>query len=179
LINNAWLIDTLIQQPKFVCMSIQIRSIDPADNAALANIIRDVFIEFKAPLTGTVYDDPRTDRLYEVFQEERSAYFVAELEGTLLGGCGVYPTEGLPEGCGELVKFYLSAASRGKGLGRLLMEQTFAVAQNLGYRQLYLETFPQLATAVSLYRKAGFYDIDKPRGNSGHYATSVWMLKDL
>lgn len=160
-------------------MSIQIRIIKSTDNAALAKIIRDTFVEFNAPLTGTVYSDPQTDQLYEVFQSEGSAYFVAVLDGELLGGCGVYPTEGLPQGCGELVKFYLSPASRGKGLGRLLMEQTFDAAQKLGYQQLYLETFPELATAVSLYRKAGFYDIDQQLGNSGHYATSIWMLKDL
>jgi putative acetyltransferase len=160
-------------------MAIRIRSIRQEDNAALAKIIRDIFIEFDAPLTGTVYSDPQTDHLYEVFAEEKCAYFVAEEDGVVLGGCGVYPTDGLPEGCAELVKFYLSPASRGKGLGRTLMERSFEAAKELGYRQLYLESFPQLATAVGMYKKAGFYDIPEQLGNSGHYATTVWMLKDL
>lgn len=160
-------------------MPIQIRPIKPEDNAPLAKIIRDIFIEFDAPLTGTVYSDPETDHLYEVFTQERCAYFVAEEDGTVLGGCGVYPTGGLPEGCAELVKFYLSPDARGKGLGRILMERSFEAARQSGYRQLYLESFPQLAKAVGMYRKAGFYDIPQQLGNTGHYATTVWMLKDL
>jgi putative acetyltransferase len=160
-------------------MSIHIRPIRPEDNAPLAKIIRDIFIEFDAPLVGTVYSDEQTDHLYEVFAQDRCAYFVAEEDGKVLGGCGVYPTEGLPEACAELVKFYLSPASRGKGLGRTLMERSFEAARQLGYRQLYLESFPQLATAVGMYKKAGFYDIPEQLGNSGHYATTVWMLKDL
>jgi putative acetyltransferase len=151
----------------------------PEDNAPLAKIIRDIFIEFNAPLTGTVYSDEQTDHLYEVFQHEGCAYFIAEEDGEVLGGCGVYPTEGLPDGCAELVKFYLSPASRGKGVGRILMERSFEAAIQLGYRQLYLETFPELSKAVGMYRKAGFYDIPQQLGNSGHYATTVWMLKDL
>lgn len=156
-----------------------IRSIEQKDNSALAKIIRDIFVEFDAPQTGTVYSDPDTDRLYEVFQHPGSTYFLAEEDGVVLGGCGIYPTKGLPEGCAELVKFYLSPAARGKGLGKLLMDKSVAAAPGLGYKQIYLESFPQLATAVSMYEKAGFRILDKPMGESGHYATTLWMIMDL
>jgi putative acetyltransferase len=169
----------ILKSDIYIVMSIQIRPIKPEDNVPLARIIRDVFIEFDAPLTGTVYSDTQTDHLYEVFTEPDCAYFVVEEDGKVLGGCGVYPTEGLPEGCAELVKFYLSPDARGKGIGRTLMERSFEAALQLGYRQLYLESFPQLAKAVGMYKKAGFYDIPQQLGNTGHYATTVWMLKDL
>jgi putative acetyltransferase len=156
-----------------------IRSIEQKDNSALAKIIRDIFVEFDAPLTGTVYSDPDTDTLYEVFQQPGSTYFLAEEAGVVLGGCGIYPTKGLPEGCAELVKFYLSPAARGKGLGKLLIDKVVAAAPGLGYKQLYLESFPQLAKAVSMYEKAGFRILDQPMGESGHYATTLWMLMDL
>jgi GNAT superfamily N-acetyltransferase len=55
-----------------------------------------------------------------------SAYWVAEKEGKILGGCGIYPTKGLPENYAELVKFYLSSESRGKGIGKELMEMSFS-----------------------------------------------------
>lgn len=156
-----------------------IRTIEQRDNSALAKIIRDIFIEFDAPKVGTVYDDPNTDRLYEVFQHPKSTYYLAEENGEVLGGCGLYPTEGLPEGCAELVKFYLSPAARGKGLGRMVMEKAIAAAPGLGYKQIYLETFGQLATAVGMYEKAGFRKLAQPMGNSGHYNTTLWMIMDV
>lgn len=160
-------------------MPLTIRPIQPADNAPLATLIRQVFREFKIDRPGTVYTDPTTDALYELFRKPGSAYFVAEENGTILGGCGVYPTEGLPDGCAELVKFYLAAEARGKGIGNQLMQQSIAAAKELGYTQLYLESFPALAKAVSMYEKAGFRATPHALGNSGHYACNIWMLKDL
>ncbi|MBD1398493.1 GNAT family N-acetyltransferase [Pontibacter sp. JH31] len=160
-------------------MSINIRPIQPSDNEPLATLIRKVFREFKIDKPGTVYTDPTTDALYELFQQPASAYFVAEENGAILGGCGVYPTEGLPVGCAELVKFYLAAEARGKGIGNRLMQQSIAAARELGYKQLYLESFPELAKAVSMYEKAGFRPIPHAMGNSGHYACNIWMMKDL
>lgn len=161
-------------------MPVNIRNIEIADNQQLANIIRRTLEEFNIPKVGTVYSDPETDTLYQVFQQQPgSVYFVAEEDGVLLGGCGVFPTQGLPEGCAELVKYYLTSASRGKGLGKILMDKIFIAAKELGYQQLYLESFPDFSKAVSIYEKAGFRRLDAAMGNSGHYACNVWMLKEL
>ncbi|MGX5820278.1 N-acetyltransferase family protein [Chitinophaga lutea] len=160
-------------------MDITIRAIRPADEARLAEIIRASIEEFDVPKEGTAYTDPTTDRLYTLFQTPGSHYWVVEAGGHLLGGCGVYPTEGLPDGCAELVRFFLDAQARGKGLGSRLMEMTFDTARELGYRQLYLESFPEMKAAVRLYERAGFYHVPEALGNSGHYACNVWMVKDL
>ncbi|MBW8685279.1 GNAT family N-acetyltransferase [Chitinophaga sp. B61] len=161
-------------------MPVTIRTITPADNAALAAIIRATFDEFETiPKTGTVYADPETDHLYELFQQPGSAYYIAEEDGVILGGCGLFPTAGLPPACAELVKYYLSSAARGKGIGKTLMERTFEGARELGYKELYLESFPDFTKAISIYEKAGFRYLDKPLGNSGHFACTVWMLKPL
>ena len=68
---------------------------------------------------------------------------------------------------------------RGKGIGRALMEKTFESARRLGYRQLYLESLPELGRAISLYEKAGFKNIPGPLGNSGHFGCNIWMLIEL
>ncbi|MBC5993232.1 GNAT family N-acetyltransferase [Pontibacter cellulosilyticus] len=160
-------------------MSINIRPIQEADNLELATLIRKVFREFKIDRPGTVYTDPTTDDLYNLFRQPNSAYFVAEENGEIVGGCGIYPTDGLPKGCAELVKFYLSAEARGRGIGNQLMQQSIEEAKKLGYKQLYLESFPELAKAVSMYEKAGFKPLPHAMGNSGHYACNIWMLKEL
>jgi putative acetyltransferase len=160
-------------------MSIIIRPITENDDIELAKIIRASLLEFNVPKIGTVFSDPTTDQLFNLFKTPGSCYFVAEEDGVILGGSGIYPTEGLPEGCAELVKLYLSAASRGKGTGKILIEKCFESARALGYRQLYLESFPQLDKAVSMYLRAGFSRIPTALGNSGHHACNIWMLKDL
>lgn len=159
-------------------MSITYRHLEQKDNSLLANVIRRAFEEFNVPKEGTVYTDPTTDHLYDVFQHPKSIYWVAEDNDQFLGGCGVYPTNGLPGGCAELVKFFLDPAARGKGIGKELMERAIESAKQLGYNQIYLESFPELAKAVSIYEKAGFKKLDHSMGNSGHPCT-IWMLKEL
>lgn len=158
---------------------ISFRLIKLSDNRELADLIRAVFREFHVDMPGTVYTDPTTDHLYELFRQPGSVYWIAEVDDMMTGGCGVYPTPGLPEGCAELVKFYLSAPFRGKGTGRALMEKCFESARAMGYRQLYLETFPELGKAVGMYEKAGFRYLPQPLGDSGHFACNIWMLKEL
>jgi putative acetyltransferase len=160
-------------------MDITFRKIRESDNKELAELIRTVFREFKIDRPGTVYFDPTTDHLFELFSIPCSEYWIAEENGVIIGGCGVYPTSGLPEGCAELVKFYLSASQRGKGIGWHLMEKSINSAKSFGFRQLYLESLPELGKAISLYERAGFKNILQPLGNSGHFGCNIWMLKDL
>ena len=156
-----------------------IRAIKEGDNALLAELIRGVFMEFGIPKTGTVYSDPKTDMLFELFQTPGSHYWVAEEDGKILGGCGIYPTERLPEGCVELVKFYLLPAYRGRGIGRELLGKCIESAKEMGYKQVYLESFPELGRALYMYEKAGFRQIEGPLGYSGHFACTLWMVKDI
>ncbi|WP_163322012.1 GNAT family N-acetyltransferase [Draconibacterium mangrovi] len=158
---------------------MKIRKVQKSDNKHLADLIRAAFIEYDAPRQGTVFSDPTTDNLYELFQNEKSVLWVAEKDGDVLGCCGIYPTVGLPKGCAELVKFYLLAKARGKGLGTVLMEQSIESAKELGYSEIYIETLPEFDNAVGMYERAGFEQLDKPLGDSGHTGCDIWMIKKL
>ena len=158
---------------------IHIRPIQAGDNKALAIIIRAALTEFGANKPGTVYYDETTDALYQLFQKEGAAYFVAERSGEILGGGGIYPSNGLPHGTCELVKMYLSPQSRGIGLGRKLIEKSLQAAQGLGYTQVYIETMPELEQALKTYEKFGFQYLDGPLGNTGHFGCDRWMLRIL
>jgi putative acetyltransferase len=59
------------------------------------------------------------------------------------------------------------------------MEKCFESARQLGYKQLYLESLPELSKAVSMYLKSGFRHITHPLGNSGHFGCDIWMIRDL
>ncbi|QDP84445.1 GNAT family N-acetyltransferase [Chryseobacterium sp. SNU WT5] len=160
-------------------METGIRKIQKSDNELLAKIIRSCFHDFKVPTQGTVYEESATDHLYELFSEENSALFVAEVDGELCGCCGIFPTEGLSENCAELVKFYIHKDFRGKGLGKKLMEESIEFAKISDYESIYIESLPEFSTAVSIYEKQGFTYLKKPLGNSGHSGCNLWMIKHL
>jgi putative acetyltransferase len=159
--------------------NISIRPILEADNSDIAAIIRKILIEFGANKPGTVFFDPTTDNLFQLFSVPDAAYYIAEADGKIVGGSGVFPTPGLPAGCCELVKLYLISEMRGQGLGLLLMEKCFQKAIDLGFTQMYLETMPEFRMAIGLYEKAGFSFLPGPLGQSGHFGCDLWMIKKL
>lgn len=156
-----------------------IRPIQVTDNALIAAIIRNTLAEFGANKPGTVYYDASTDALYELFQKQGAVYFIATLDNEVVGGGGIYPTEGLPADTCELVKMYLLPQARGTGLGRTLIEKSLDFAREAGYKNVYLETMPELKQALKVYAKFGFEYLKGPMGNSGHTGCSLWMLKKI
>lgn len=168
-----------MEKTSLMSSPIIIRQIELRDNEALAKVIRTALAEFGANKPGTVYFDPTTDHLFELFQVPGAVYFIAEQAGNLLGGGGIYPTNGLPDKTCELVKLYLDAAARGTGLGKQLLLKAMAWAKENGYNQVYLESMPELAKAVSIYENVGFTRINQPLGNSGHDGCDIWMTKKL
>jgi putative acetyltransferase len=158
---------------------ITIRPILPSDNPDLALIVRNTLAEFGAANPGTVYFDSTTDSLFELFRVPKATYFVAEANGKILGGGGIYPTEGLPENTCELVKMYLLPEARGIGLGRTLIEKCLEIAKENGFQQVYLETLDELHLALKIYAKFGFEYLCTPMGNTRHFGCGLWMLKKL
>lgn len=160
-------------------MNVTYRPIRSDDNEAIAKVIRGALEDFGVNKPGTVYTDPTTDTLFELFQIPGSGYWIAEAEDGLIGGCGIFPTIGLPEGYGELVKLYLHRDYRGKGIGKQLLLKSFDLARALGYTHLYLESLPELNNAVHLYEQVGFAHIPCRMGESGHFACDLWMTIEL
>jgi putative acetyltransferase len=162
-----------------------IREIQQKDNESIAKVIRDIFHELNAPKVGTAYADPILDTLYEVYQEPRSIYYVVELEGKVVGGCGVAPLEMLnpvqqdnTKVC-ELQKMYFAPEIRGTGFAERIINQCLEFANQQGFKICYLETLSFMTAAQKLYERMGFEHIDGPMGNTGHNSCEVWMTKKL
>lgn len=160
-------------------MTLTIRKIEKKDNQAMAKVLRTSLEEYGLNIPGTAYFDESTDKLFETFIGDEMAYFVAEEDGEILGGVGIYPTEGLPDDTVELVKMYVKSSCRGKGVGKQLMLKCIERAKELGYKNIYLETMPELSAAVAAYEKLGFKSLDKALGNTGHFSCTIWMLLTL
>lgn len=135
--------------------------------------------EFNANKPGTVYYDETTDNLFQLFQQQGSIYYVAILNGDIVGGCGIYPTDELPKNYCELVKLYLLPEARNYGIGKVLMNKCFDFAKTNGYTNIYLESMPELTKAIIVYKNAGFKITTKRLGNSCHHACPIKMLKEI
>jgi putative acetyltransferase len=156
-----------------------IREIQQKDNASIAKVIRDIFHELNAPKVGTAYADPILDTLYEVYQEPRSIYYVVELEGKVVGGCGVAPLENAEVSVCELQKMYFAPEIRGTGFAEKIIEKCLEFARNQDFELCYLETLSFMTAAQKLYKRIGFENIDGPMGNTGHSSCEVWMTKKI
>jgi len=156
-----------------------IRKIEQKDNAQVAALIRSVLIEYNVPKVGTAYADAALDCMFETYLADKSAYFVVEDNGTLIGGAGIAPLENGPEDVAELQKMYFLPQARGTGMGSKMMDTCLAFAKAEGFERCYLETMPYMEAAQKLYRKSGFNYLDAPMGNTGHNSCPVWMITVL
>ena len=159
--------------------SFIIREIQKKDNPAIAAIVRDVLMEMGAPKVGTAYADPYLDSLFEVYTVPKSIYFVIEKDGKIIGGAGVMQLDNSDENICELQKMYLLPEGRGLGLGKSLIDNCIEKAIEFGFESCYIETMAYMEDAQKLYKKVGFYNLDKQLGNTGHSSCQVWMLKKL
>lgn len=84
---------------------------------------------------------------------EREGIWMVERDSAF-AGCLALTDEG--NGVAALRWVLLHPEVRGQGLGRRLIAEAVASAEQLGYRALVLETFSDLRVAARLYREQGF-----------------------
>ncbi|TGV01683.1 GNAT family N-acetyltransferase [Flavivirga rizhaonensis] len=159
--------------------TIVIREIKLEDNQQIEQVIRGCFHEFKIPLEGTAYTDEETPRMFESYQNSNDVYYVIDNNGEVLGGGGIKPLKDFEADVCEIQKMYFSPKVRGKGYGKLMFEKCLQSAKELGYKQCYIESAPQLKAAIHIYESYGFKHLKSGLGNTGHYSCGVWMIKDL
>ena len=77
----------------------------------------------------------------------------------------------------ELKRLYVRPEFRGKGIARMLCERILEEAEKTGYREIYLDTLPELSDAIRLYEKLGFTYTDSY--NDSPLERTVFMKKVL
>jgi GNAT superfamily N-acetyltransferase len=64
-----------------------------------------------------------------------------------------------PPDVAEFKRLYVRPQARKCGAGRALVEAAIAAARGLGYRQIKLDSLPELTAAIALYKRLGFVPI--------------------
>ena len=156
-----------------------IRPIEPADVPALLNIIADARREYGIAERGVELLEPSDRELYASYQRQRTLYFVALLDGEVVGGAGVAPLAGADPLTCELQRMYLRADARGQGIGDALLDRCLAAARQFLYVRCYLETVAQMQAAIEFYGRHGFRDLRAPVGRTHHQHNDRWMMRIL
>ena len=133
---------------------------DAAGDADIAEV-RELFLEFGRSLDFSL--------CFQNFDEELAGLpgCYAPPSGRLLlaivdgGFAGCVGLRDLGDGNCEMKRLYARPAFRGRAIGRELSEALIAVARDIGYERMRLDTIPSsMATAIALYDDLGFVNIE-------------------
>ncbi|NLX83900.1 MAG: ribosomal protein S18-alanine N-acetyltransferase [Clostridiales bacterium] len=92
---------------------------------------------------------------FEMLENLVARYMVAEQNGRMIGFAGAHMI--FEEG--HITNVVVAEGSRGKGIGRALMEALLQYAANLGVVYMTLEVRPSNKTAIALYESLGFIKV--------------------
>ena len=157
----------------------QVRLIEPADVPAMLEIISGSRAEYGMANRVAELLEPADHALYATYQRQRSLYFVATIQGEIVGGAGIAPLHGADPLTCELQRMYLRRDARRRGIGNALLEQCLKAARQFLYVRCYLETINQMQGALEFYGRNGFRDLASPIGETGHAHNDRWMVRPL
>ena len=92
------------------------------------------------------------------YMEKGGRFRVLVENGKVIGMCGLY-NKG--DAVAELRKMYLDPSFKGKGYGKMLLEDALEIARKCGFRQMVLETNLVLVEAIGMYKKYGFIEVEQ------------------
>jgi putative acetyltransferase len=156
-----------------------IRPLEASDVSAVLEIISGCRREYG--LEGRVHSilEATDYAMLDLYQQHRSSYFVAVVDGGIVGGGGIAPlADGQQITC-ELQRMYLHPANRGLGIGQLLLAACIPAAQRFGFERCYAETISAMTTALAFYQRNGFRSLTAPVGCTGHSHNDCWTMLDI
>ena len=158
-----------------------LRPIRPADDAAVAAIIRTVMTEHRCTGEGFAIHDAEVACMSRSYAAPEARYYVVEHDGTVVGGAGFARLSGTTAEAAtcELRKMYFLPAARGLGLGHSLLDLLLDEMRAAGYRRCYLETTSWMKTAQHLYHQHGFVERCGPEGCTGHGGCDTFFAREL
>lgn len=131
---------------------LKLRQANKEDEHRIMDLVKSVLSDYGLKTNSHQTDKDLSD--LEHFYFNKNGWFaVIENENEIIGSYGIFKIDG--NTC-ELRKMYLLKNYQGQGLGKLMMEDAFNKARELGYSEIILETNRLLDKAIALYEKYGF-----------------------
>ncbi len=117
--------------------------------------------EFKNYLELQNYDH-ETENLEKKYGPPYGRLYLALFDGSIAGCIALRKLD--DKNC-ELKRLYVKPEFRGNNIGSLLIENIIEDAKKIGYKHILLDTLPFLGTAINMYKKYGFYEIESYNNN--------------
>ncbi len=159
-------------------MTLSIRPIHPADDPAVARLIRTVMPEFGAVGPGFAINDPEVDAMAANYPAPGAYFVVVNEKDEVVGGGGFAQLIGGQPGTCELRKMYFLPAIRGHGMGQKLLSHCLERAKTAGFTRCYIETLTGMDAAMRLYQKNGFVE-SCAEGATGHSGCDRFYARQL
>ncbi len=137
-------------------MSLVVEPARPQDEPEIQQLVRSVLNEFGLPYDASVAEE--LTNLEEHFPQPRSVFFVARLDGRVVGTTAVKEAG---QGRAVLKHQYVHADYRRRGIGAKLLDAALVYCRVCGYREVELETAPWMQQAQRLYRSRGFREVHR------------------
>ena len=118
--------------------------------------------------------DQEIEHLDEKYGYPNGRLYIAFYNGSLAGCIGLKKID--DEIC-EMKRLYVRPEFRGKHIGNVLAKKVIDEAKKIGYKSMVLDTFPFLTSAIKMYKKMGFYEIEQY--NDSPMKDAVYLRLDL
>jgi len=92
------------------------------------------------------------------YQKPDGIFLVAKYENAIVGCVGYRKINN--EIC-EMKRLYVKDEYKGKGIGASLIKEVMKSAKNQGYRKMRLDTLEKMESAIKLYKRYGFHEIEQ------------------
>jgi putative acetyltransferase len=132
-----------------------LRKASKGDKIHIIQLIGRIRTSYKFDINLDEIDSDLVD-LDKSYFNNNGWFAVVESAGKIIGTYGLIQKD--REVC-ELRKMYLLPGFRGKGFGKIMIEDVLIKSRLLGYKQIVLETNKVLETAIGVYKKYGFEEI--------------------
>ena len=152
--------------------NITCRRANTRDSDTIGLILKRTLAEYEIQLPDN-YSFSDVENLEEVYLDSGGEFTVLLRDQTIIGFFALLPADNNQV---ELKRLYLTAAERGKGLGKYLLDSALDKAGKAGHQRIYLETTSKFIEAVGLYRKYGFKTNPGATLSPGH---DIGLVKDL
>lgn len=135
----------------------RLRPANNKDCKEVTELVYSILKEYNLEPDPAVTDVDIKNIEHSYFERGGAFYVLEEKDGSIIGAYGLYPVD--KQTC-ELRKMYLYSSHRGKGLGKLLLEDALSKARQIGFKKMTLETASVLKEAISLYKSYGFVEYE-------------------
>ena len=96
-------------------------------------------------------------QLKEMYSHPNGAIILSKNENIFTGCVAVRKKE---NDIAELKRMFIKPAYRKEGIGALLLQKALAIAKDLQYKKIRLDTLSTMTPAINLYKRYGFYEIE-------------------